>query len=245
MDKKTIEILSKCCRGGYMEGLWLCRRALEGDSTRILVTPNAEMLSSDGGALLSRADLFVPDGIGIRAAMRRLGRPAQEKTCGIELAQRLFENYTARGAQVRVFLLGGRPGVAARAAERLGERYGGVEICGVHHGYFDVKGEENRGAVKKINASGAELLIVCMGFPRQERWMLENRHRLPKIRLMMGLGGSLDVWSGDVPRAPEAVRSAGLEWAYRALKQPSRLGRLPNLVRFAADVAALPRERLH
>ena len=96
MDKKTIEILSKCCRGGYMEGLWLCRRALEGESTRILVTPNAEMLSSGGGALLSRADLFFPDGIGIRAAMRRLGRPAQEKTCGIELAQRLLK-ITPRG----------------------------------------------------------------------------------------------------------------------------------------------------
>lgn len=243
MDKENIEILSKCCRGGYMEGLWQCRRAIEGEKTRILVTPNAEMLSSGGGALLSRADLLFPDGIGIGAAMRRLGHPPREKTCGIELAGRLFENYTARGAQVRVFLLGGRPGVAARAAERLGKRYGGVEICGVHHGYFDVKGDENREVIKKISASGAELLIVCMGFPRQERWMLENRHRMPKVRLMMGLGGSLDVWSGDLPRAPKAVRSAGLEWAYRTLKQPSRLGRLPNLARFAADVATLPRKR--
>ena len=226
-----------------MEGLWLCRRALDGDEPRVLVTPNAEMLSMvKDRKILSDADILFPDGIGIYLAMKRVGLPAAERSCGIGLAERLFESNGARGKKIKVFLLGGRPGVAERAAASLERRYGSADIHGIHHGYFDPKGTENREVIKAINKSGAELILVCMGFPRQERWMLENRRLLISARLLMGLGGSLDVWSGDVPRAPRAVRELGFEWAYRAVKQPARLARLPSIARFAIETAVTPKE---
>ena len=244
MDRNTKTIMRRLCRGGYMEGLWSCRRALDGNRTRVLVTPNAEMLASRRQrGILGKADILFPDGIGIYIAMRRLGLPLAERSCGIELCQRIFEDFNARKRKLRVFLLGGNEGVAERAAERLSRRYGNLDFCGAHHGYFDPNGTENRQIIKKINSAQAELVIVCMGFPRQERWMLDNRDALPTVRLMMGLGGCLDVWSGNVTRAPRAVREMGFEWAYRAIKQPERLVRLPSIARFAIEAAVTPRER--
>lgn len=243
MDKSAYGIMKKCCLGGYMEGLWLCRRALDGDRTRVLVTPNAEMLASRRQrGILGQADILFPDGIGVYMAMRRLGLPLAERSCGIELCRRIFEDFNARKRGLRVFLLGGNEGVSERAAERLSRRYGHLDFCGEYHGYFDPNGTENRQIIKKISSARAELVIVCMGFPRQEKWMLDNRDTLPTVRLMMGLGGSLDVWSGDVPRAPRAVREMGFEWAYRAIKQPERLVRIPSLARFAIEAAVTPKE---
>ena len=246
MNKNIKAIMSKLCRGGYMEGLWRCRCALENTKTTVLMTPNAEMLSVASkdarlASLLKSGDILFPDGIGVFLGMKRMGLDAAEKSCGIELCERLFDVLNKQKKPARIFLLGGKEGVAEKAAERLCEAFENIEICGTHHGYFNTNGEENERIIGKINESRAEILLVCMGFPRQERWMLQNRRRLSHVRLMMGLGGSLDVWSGNIPRAPEGVRSMGFEWAYRAWKDPSRLARLPALASFAVDVAASKR----
>lgn len=249
MNKNITVIMLKLCRGGYMEGLWSCRRALKNNKTTVLITPNAEMLSKASkeprlAELLKSGDILFPDGIGVYIGMKRLGLDAAEKSCGIELCQRLFELLNQRKRPTKVFLLGGNEGVAKKAAERLSEKFDQIDICGTEHGYFNTSGEENRRIIENINESRAEILLVCMGFPRQERWMLQNRKKLSHVRLMMGLGGSLDVWSGNIPRAPEKVRSMGLEWAYRAWKDPSRLSRLPALASFAVDVAASKRLKM-
>lgn len=225
-----------------MEGLWLCRRALESSPAALLMTPNAEMLakaskSKELAALLSKGDILFPDGVGIHLGMKRMGIPTAEKSCGIELCQKFFTNLTARKKTARVFLLGGREGVAKKAAQNLQMDYGCLDICGVNHGYFDPNGKENDEVIRRITESRAEILLVCMGFPRQEKWMTENRHRLPSVHLIMGLGGSLDVWSGNVSRAPKPIRDAGFEWAYRALNDPSRIARLPYLADFVIDLA--------
>ena len=242
MNKSTQEIMRRLCRGGYMEGLWLCRRALEGSRTTVLMTPNAEMLglaSKDKrlAAILKEGDILFPDGIGVYLAMRRLGMPIAQRSCGIELCQRLLENVTVRKSSIRVFLLGGKEGVAIGAADALSKSFKSVRICGTNSGYFNPSGEENDHLIKKINESRPDLLLVCMGFPRQEKWMLDNRHRLTGVKLMMGLGGSLDAWAGNIPRAPGAVRELGFEWAYRVLKDPIRIKRLPHIAKFAASVA--------
>ena len=242
MGNAIQNIMQKACRGGYTEGLLLCARALDGKEAAVLITPNAEMLAKATrdrrlATLISRGDILFPDGVGAFLAMKRLGVGAAERTCGIELCERFLANLSVRKKGTRVFLLGGKKGVAEKAAELLQKKYSGIKICGVHHGYFDPSGEENDTVVRLIKESNAEIVVVCMGFPRQETWMLRNRHRLSTVRLMMGLGGSLDIWSGSTSRAPRAIRSAGLEWAYRAVKAPSRVSRLPYLAGFVIELA--------
>ena len=123
-----------------------------------------------------------------------------------------------------VFLLGAKSGVADSAAERMRAKYPRLNICGVHHGYFEKYGEENDAVIDAINKSGAQILFVCFGAPLQEKWICENKDRLDSVKLHMGLGGALDVWSGEIKRAPRFFQRAGLEWLWRILKEPRRIG---------------------
>lgn len=210
-------------------------RALEktGESC-VVFTPNATMLDAcrhDGHLveLLGHATLSLPDGAGVLWAARRAGTPLCERVAGIEFGEALLERAANDGA--RVFLLGGGDGVAARAGERLRERYPGITVCGTHWGYFDRRGEENQMVLERIRESRAEILFVCMGFPVQEEWIVENRARLGSLRVIAALGGSLDVWSGKTKRAPRVLSKMGLEWAWRMAREPRRLKNLPAIVR--------------
>ena len=109
------------------------------------------------------------------------------------------------------------------------EKHGKFAIAGVQDGYF--KPEEEAALVEKINDSGADILFVAMGAPRQELWLDKHRDKL-QCPVAIGVGGSFDVMAGRVSRAPAWVQKAGLEWLYRLLKQPSRIGRAMNLPRF-------------
>ena len=249
MNDNVEKLMLRFCRGGYTEGLRKCSHALKQNKATVVMTPNAEMLAraskeKELARILSGGDILFPDGVGVFFGMKRIGAPIFEKSCGIELCTRLFSGLSAQKKRARVFLLGGSPGVAEKAAKNLSANYGGVYICGTHHGFFDSGGKANDAIVEQINESRAEILLVCMGFPRQEKWMLDNRHRLTSVRLMMGLGGSLDVWSGNIPRAPKVVRDIGFEWAYRVIAEPSRISRLPYLAEFAAELA-LPQRFKH
>ena len=102
-------------------------------------------------------------------------------------------------------------------------------VCGTRDGYF--KPEETPAIVDEINRSGADILFVCLGAPKQEKWIYENREKL-SCSLALGLGGSLDVYAGTVKRAPDLFIKLNLEWFYRLIKQPSRIGRMMNLPRF-------------
>lgn len=201
------------------------------------VTPNALILEDCARnlahrALIGSASLILPDGAGVVRAAKRLGTPLSNgRVAGIDFAETLLRIAAESGE--RAFLLGGREGVAARAAERLRERFPNLSIVGTYWGYFDRAGEENRRLIGILRACRPTVLFVCLGYPAQETWIAENLPLLPSVKVSVGLGGSLDVWAGDVRRAPALLQNAGLEWAWRILREPSRLSRLPALIRFA------------
>ena len=205
------------------------------------VTPNALMLSDctrspEHLRLLSHASLILPDGAGILRAAARAGTPfAHGRVAGIDFGEALLQASAQRGE--RVFLLGGKEGVARRAADRLRERYPALCIAGTYWGYFDRDGEENRNLIGFLRACRPSVLLVCLGYPAQEEWIFANLPRLPSVRAAVGLGGSFDVWAGDVKRAPLLWQRAGLEWAWRMLREPRRMEQLPDLIRFSHQCA--------
>ena len=201
----------------------------------VVFTPNAVMLEKcqknpELADLLSHASLSLPDGAGVLMAARRMGTPLRERVAGIEFGESLLREAEKRG--LRVFFLGGRAGVAERAAERWRETLPTLRIVGTHWGYFDRVGEENQRLLAHIRETCTDVLIVCMGFPVQERWVTENLHHLTELRLIACLGGSLDVWAGDLRRAPEWMSRMGFEWLWRMLRQPKRFAALPEMLSF-------------
>jgi len=155
----------------------------------------------------------------------------RERLPGIEMGEFLLS--IAAKHHLRVFLLGGRPCVALRASERLHILYPGLHTVGTHHGYFEAGSESERTVQNAIRRSAPDLLLVCMGFPRQEAFLLKYRSTFPTLRIGIGLGGALDVWAGDLRRAPLPFRRCGLEWLWRIVREPKRIPRfLGNLIGF-------------
>ncbi len=205
-------------------------------------TPNAKMgadcLSSpELHILLSKADLLLPDGAGVLMASRRQtpDHPLTHRLPGIEAGETVLHLCANMG--LPVYLLGGRPTVAALAAAQWKRRLPSLRIAGTHDGYFEKSGKENDAVIREIDVSGAAVVLVCFGFPIQERWMVENRDALPHVRMMLGLGGSFDVWAGKVRRAPRILRALHLEWLWRSVRQPWRLKALPSMLRYALGQA--------
>lgn len=192
-----------------------------------VVTPNPEFIltarkDSAFQNILNGADLSLPDGVGVVYAAKLLGRPLKGRAPGIEFAQGLMARMAGSGK--KLFLLGAKPGVAEQAAAKLRETYSGLVICGVHDGYFN----EDSSVVESISASGADVVFVCLGSPKQELWMVKNGPATG-AGLTVGLGGCLDVFAGTAQRAPEKWQKAGLEWLYRLIQEPSRFSRMVKL----------------
>lgn len=199
-----------------------------------VVTPNAVILDAcrkDGqyGALLNRATLSLADGTGVLLAARRQGTPICERVAGIDFGEALMRRAARDG--LRVFLLGGADGVAQKAAQTLTDRYVGLRVCGSYGGYFEKDGEDDRRVCSMIHALHPDILFVCFGFPMQEEWIAKHLWGFDGIRVVAGLGGSLDVWSGNLRRAPKIVSRIGLEWAWRMIREPKRLKQLPVILR--------------
>jgi N-acetylglucosaminyldiphosphoundecaprenol N-acetyl-beta-D-mannosaminyltransferase len=179
--------------------------------------------------VLDQADVRICDGIGVALASLLLEGHRLPRCTGVELFMRLTRLAAQEGW--RIFLLGASPESNAAACRKLMAEYPNLDIAGSHHGYFD----DPAAVVDRINQSGAELLFVAMGSPRQEFWIAENLPRL-KPCLCMGIGGGLDVLSGATRRAPALFSKTGTEWLYRLITQPSRLRRQLVLPLFVADV---------
>lgn len=179
--------------------------------------------SGDGGyrALLNRQDLVLPDGIGVSIGCRMTGTRMAANLNGTDLLPHLCGLAVRKGTPM--FLLGAREGVAARMAARLEAQHPGLDVCGHHHGYFQ-SAEETDAVIERINAAQPGLLLVAMGTPDQERWIETFRERID-ARLLVGVGGLFDFYSGDKPRAPRLVRRLGMEWAFRLALEPRRLFR--------------------
>lgn len=200
-----------------------------------VVTPNPELVNlarADEGyrGVLNRASLVLPDGIGIVYAAKILGRPLRERVPGIDFASGLLPALARDGR--KLFLLGAKPGVAEQAAANLRGSCPGLLICGVRDGYFT----SDAPVAEAIRAAGADVVFVCLGAPKQENWMAEFGPATG-AHLLVGLGGALDVFSGTVKRAPEGWQRLGLEWLYRLLSQPSRIGRMAKLPLFLTAAA--------
>lgn len=215
------------------EALDAAWRLMEEDGFHYAVTPNPEFIlaakkDEDFRTVLNKADLSLPDGIGVIYAARILGKPLKGRAPGIDFAQALMERMAREGK--RLFLLGAKPGVAEKAAENLQKAHPGLLICGVHDGYF----KEDAPVVEAIRSAGADVIFVCLGAPKQELWMAKNGP-LTGAKLAVGLGGCLDVFAGTVQRAPKLWQKAGLEWLYRLIKEPSRIGRMSKLPLILVD----------
>lgn len=200
-----------------------------------IVTANPEMIMQAGddralAQILMGAQMVVADGTGVVWASRILGRPVPHRIPGIDLTSALLERCATLGKSV--YLLGAEPGVAEKAAGRLIAKYPGLQVAGTRHGFFT--DAENDAVVEHINISGASLLLVAMGVPRQERWIAKNKERLSP-HVTIGVGGALDVFAGIATRAPRWVQELGLEWAYRVVRDPKRFKRLGALPRFVVQ----------
>lgn len=193
---------------------------------RQVITLNPEMLYAawhdpDLRELLNQGDLVVADGHGIVWAGRRLGRPFPERVAGIELIELLAVR--AASAGWRLYLLGGAPGVAGAAAATLKRRHPGLQVVGTGDGYFTEAALS--GVLGRIRDSDPDLLLVGMGFPKQEHFIRNHRQRLGHP-VAIGVGGSFDVISGRLRRSPAWVRRLRLEWLFRVWQEPARWRRL-------------------
>ena len=211
---------------------------VEREGIDYIFTPNSEIVQmciNDSSLcdIVNSASLIIPDGIGVVYASKILKRPLKEKVAGFDLSKRILD-YAAKNGK-KVYLFGSAPekdgvkAVCELAADKLRELFPGIDICGTRHGFFGP--DDTDDIINGINLSGADILFVCLGAPKQEKWIYDNREKL-KVSLALGLGGSLDVYAGTVKRAPDIFIKLNLEWFYRLIKQPKRIGRMMNLPKF-------------
>ena len=191
------------------EAAQLGAQLLAEDRFHYVVTPNPEFIlaaEKDQAFLdvLNSADLVLADGVGVVYSAKILGKPLKGRVPGIEFAADMLACLNEMGG--RLYLLGAKPGVAEEAGRRILAQYPNIVLCGTQDGYF----KDEEAALLKVAAARPDLLFVCLGAPKQEKWMARwGRHT--GARLAIGLGGALDVFAGNVERAPESWRRLGLE----------------------------------
>ncbi|RCX12378.1 N-acetylmannosaminyltransferase [Anaerobacterium chartisolvens] len=205
---------------------------LEEGGVHTIFTPNAEIMMdahTDHSlkSILNGSDMVIADGAGVVLASKILGVSLPEKVSGIDLVRNSFS--ISMNPKIRYFLFGSKPGVAEQAAKNILLRYPDVEIAGCRNGYF--REEDNEAIIDEINSSNADILLVALGAPKQEKWIYSNKSSL-KVKVCIGVGGSLDVFAGTVRLAPEFFRKNGLEWLYRLYKEPWRFKRMLKLPRY-------------
>ena len=219
------------------EAVSVLEESITSGEQAFVVTANAEiimMCQEDAGykKIVSQdAKLVLPDGAGAVWAGRHLGYKIPERVAGFDLYCQLLDKAAQKG--YKAFFFGGSPGIAEAAKAKSEELYPGVQVVGCRNGYF--KEEESQAIIDEINASGADMLFAALGAPKQEKWLVRYREQL-KPKILMGIGGSFDVFAGKMERAPKWMQDASLEWLFRLYKQPSRFMRMMALPKFVLKV---------
>lgn len=209
----------------------IVKRIFESDRPFYIVTPNPEIIMyaqkhSEFKKILNEAAVSLPDGVGVITALRYLGKKVPERVTGIDSVYKICDELSKKHGIAG--FLGGKGDVAQRTAECLRKAYPGLRI-----GYIEQEWNENSFKVQleKGKISHLDILFVAYGFPKQEEWIAAHIGSLP-IRSMMVVGGSFDIISGRIRRAPALIRSFGLEWLYRLIQQPWRWRRQLSLLSF-------------
>ncbi len=199
-------------------------------------TPNSEIIlyaykDANFKNVINSASLCTADGIGVIYASKILGTPIPERCSGYDISLELINQMTKSGSSL--YLFGASPGVAKAAKKKIEESNPEINIVGYHDGYFD--SEEEKNIINDINEKKPNVLFVCLGSPKQEKWIYDHLNYLD-INVAMGLGGCLDVYAGNVKRAPQIFIKLGLEWFYRLIKEPKRFFRMLALPKFILTV---------
>lgn len=202
------------------------------EGAHLVVTANAlaAVMAHDNPEILkdlSQASLITADGAGIQWALERKGHTGVEKVTGVDLVEQLCQRSADKG--YRLYFLGGEPGVAEQAAEKLRLKFPGCNIVGTRHGFFPASDDELVAA--EVAEHRPDILFVAMGMPRQEQFYLKT-FGITRAPVGIGVGGSFDVFSGRVRRAPILWQRLRVEWLWRALVSPSKFKRLAGLPRF-------------
>ncbi len=204
--------------------------------THTVFTPNSEIImaayrDSEFRDILNSSDLVTADGIGVVYASKIVKNPISERAAGYDIACMTLDKLSKLGGTL--YLFGSKPGVADTAATNIEEKYKGIKVVGTSDGYFDE--EKEKKIIEDINSKNPDLLFVCLGAPKQEKWIFSHKNELT-AKVCLGIGGSVDVFAGNVKRAPEFFTRHGIEWLYRLAKQPSRFVRMLDLPRFGFKV---------
>jgi len=203
------------------------RDSLQGSAPQQIVTVNGEHIlaasrdSKHAGAINS-AELVVPDTTNVLWLSRLKGRGLTQKTPGVDISLHLAKVAEEKGASM--FLLGSQPGVGQKAADKLKKQFPNLKIAGI-----SPKNPDDLSAIEDIKASQADIVLVGYGAPKQEYWIAEHK-KATGAKILVGVGGTFDIIAGLLPRAPKLIRSLQLEWLWRLILQPSRIGRIWNAV---------------
>lgn len=208
--------------------------SLDGDKPFVIATPNPEIVEAarkdeEYKTIINSADIVTPDGIGIVYASKILKGNIKERAAGFDIVCGIIEKLDKRSGSI--FLFGSKPGVAEAAATTLKEKYANLKIAGCRDGYF----KDDTDIIEAIKDAAPDLLLVCLGAPKQEKWIAANKDSL-NAKILVGAGGTLDVIAGNVKRAPDIFIKFGMEWFYRLIKEPKRIGRMAKLPLFLLDV---------
>lgn len=201
-----------------------------------IVTANAEIIyqaskNEKMRNIINNAQMVTADGSGVVWASRQLGEPLEQRVTGIDLVNSICEQ--SAKDKWKIYILGSAPGVAATAAVNIRDKFPGCNIVGTHHGYFNAK--EEKQILAELEQLKPDVLFVALGAPKQEYWIADHLADLG-IPVGMGIGGSMDVLSGNVKRAPKWMQKMSLEWLYRFLIQPTRFKRMLALPKFMLAV---------
>ena len=196
---------------------------IDGSNVAQVVTINPEMFEyankdSEFVNIVKEAEMVIPDGVGVKIALNINGIKT-DRIPGIDFAKKLLEESAINN--IPVAIVGAKEEIVTKAVENLQKEISGLNIVYYHNGYFDNDDE----IYQELISKSPKLILVAMGSPRQEKFIYNAKTKL-KPALMVGIGGSLDVWSGVVKRAPKFFQILGIEWLYRTLTQPSRIKRI-------------------